>query len=179
MTSWPLKLVLALIATVAIAVPCLVVATHDRAAMVRVTRLTRLQSLAEKSCKCARRASDATGKAMCWHPFDVAVAPEVDPDSGDGYSACAPLSTHMVWLRDGGEVVKGYDIITGKEGEGAFCSQAEAMTAEKLFAEAPEVETPQGTFVSFDSLFALSRAYARGQPVNETRFPGCAGGMEP
>jgi hypothetical protein len=175
MTSWPLRLVLMLIATIAIAVPSLVVARHDHAAMARATLLTRLQTLAGKSCKCARRTNNASGKAECWHRFDVAAAPELDPNGGEGETACAPLSTRSVQLRDGDEVVKSYDIIVAG-GDGAFCTRAEAMAAERAFEEEPGIETPTGTIVSFDPLFALSRAYARNEPAAETRYPGCAGG---
>lgn len=173
-----LTAILLLIGLAAIAVPSVVVMRFDRATEVRTVLHTRLQSLAEKSCKCARNANGKAGKAECWHPFDVAVAPERDPHAGDSYTACEPLSTQSVSLADGSMIVRSYDIIVG-DGEGAFCTQAEAMAAEKSFAEEPEVKTPEGTFDSFDSLFALSRAYARGERVTEGSFPGCAGGIEP
>lgn len=81
-----------------------------------------------------------------------------------------PLAPTYAVLRDGTEIVKSYNIeLTG---EAAFCTKAEAMAAEKLYARTPESLADR-------AIEALSRAYARGEPVAKTHYSGCTGDMEP
>jgi hypothetical protein len=172
---WPLTAIVVLIAVAAIALPTLAVTRYDRQSSPPTMRLKRLQAIAEASCKCARRATGPSGKAECWRTFDVAAAPDIVPEEG-GASACLPLSSNEVCLRTGECFVKSYNIIVGG-GQDAFCTKAEAMVAEDAFAAQPGIETPQGTRISFDVLFDLSRAYARGDRAATVQSHGCAGGQ--
>ncbi|MES2441263.1 MAG: hypothetical protein V4574_00405 [Pseudomonadota bacterium] len=169
---WPLTLVLISIAAAAIALPAWIVATFDCASIAPSGKqVARLQAQAIASCKCARRQAAKQGKTRCWRTFDAAIMPHIGERPGG--EACLPLTRNQVCLKGGPCIDKSYDIVVG-DGEGAFCTRAEAMAAERLYDQ--QEDAPDG---GFDALYRLSRAFADYDLTPVVEFHGCVGGAQP
>lgn len=164
------------IAVAAIAGPMAAVLSVDRNA----ARIPGLQSLANASCACARRASDAKGENACWRHFERLT--HADHRKPTGGSACYPLSETIIWVDDDDDhsITLKYGVVGGR---GLYlCSKEEAVAGEAIWYRedtqgSTQAELNQSLRRADAALIRFAEALKRGEPLEKLKpAMGCVTG---
>lgn len=158
----------------AIAGPLGAVLAVDRNA----ARLPGLQSLANASCACARRAPNIAGENACWRRFERLT--HVDHRKPTGGTACYPLSQAMVWVEGALPITLKYGVVAS---DGLYlCSKEEAVVGEAIWYRAAMQQTTEAMQdlahdPAHQALIRFAQALKRGERL-ETLKPamGCVTG---
>ena len=135
--------------------------------------LALLRVTAVDSCRCARQATDETGRKKCWSRFDAQIARLPEATTGGTY--CDPIaSRYICW----GQAPENCVVTEYKAHLGAvFCSAAEAAAAESAWLRATERFEAGDRSVDPDAVVRRMAAdFARGdRPAKPAPGQGCAG----
>ncbi len=172
MNRTPLIAILLPIAIAAIALPALAVWTIKPGT-------DQLQQIADKSCKCERRAGDASAGKACWRNFERLTHADLD---NPAMTACFPLSEESVSVGDNGsgDIVLRYHVVGG--GGLYLCSRQEALVGEAIWAHASnqgetEPERDQAFQRANAQLISFAKALKRGERLEKLKsLYGCVTG---
>ena len=164
------------IVVAAIALPAWAVLTVDRNAAC----IPGLQSLAEASCACARRAPDAKREDACWRRFErMTRANHKEPTGG---TFCYPLSEATIFVDDDEDhsITLRYGVVPSSDLY--LCSKEEAVIGEAIWYRADvggrtEAELNQSTRRADAALVSFAEALKRGEPLEKLKpAMGCVTG---
>jgi hypothetical protein len=129
--------------------------------------LASLQVLATDSCKCARTATDESGRKACWADFEKIKA--ANPTGMVSVSPCGSLSPQ--WSCFGGSIDDCVITKYSYHDEVSVCTAEEAREVEAALAQAYKA----GRYDELAIMKRFERAYREGRKPRSAFEGGCAG----